>query len=111
MAAEKNYENKVKGFLKDKAWVLKTWSNGIQRSGVPDLLICCKSRFIGAELKAPNGKPSELQLWNLKKIDESGGYAWLLYPDDFEHFKNFINALLCDDIHTTIKIYKERRGW
>ena len=35
---EKQFENKVKKFLKEQGcWVLKTWSNGVQRKGVPDL--------------------------------------------------------------------------
>lgn len=72
---------------------MKTWSNGVQRSGVPDLLVCCKGKFIGVELKATNGKPSALQLWNLRKIEESGGYGVLLYPSDFDVFTKFIVAL------------------
>ncbi len=94
MAEEKTFENKVKGFLKSQGcWVLKTWSNGVQRSGVPDLLVCCKGKFIGVELKATNGKPSALQLWNLRKIEESDGYGILLYPSDFDVFTEFITAL------------------
>ena len=77
---------------------------------MPDLLICCNGVFIGAEIKAPKGTPSELQLWNLRKIDESGGFGWLLYPKDFEHFKDFINAVLAFD-EIAKEIYEERRGW
>lgn len=98
MAAEKQFENKVKEFLKDHGcWCLKTWSNGVQRSGVPDLLICCNGYFIGAELKAESGKLSELQKWNLKKIHESGGIGIVLYPEDFENFKELICYLKADD--------------
>ena len=94
MAAEKHFENKVKKFLKDNGcWVLKTWSNGVQRSGVPDLIVCCNGYFLGVELKAENGKPSELQLWNINKIRESGGIAIVLYPLQFESFKYLIVRL------------------
>lgn len=94
MASEKNFEKRVKEFLKQQnCWVLKTWSNGVQRSGVPDLLVCCNGVFLGIELKAQNGKPSELQLWNVKKIRESGGVAIVLYPNQFEEFKNIIELL------------------
>ena len=81
MAAEKNFENKVKAFLKDTgAWLLKYWGGAAYtKSGIP-----------GIEVKAPNGEPSLLQLVNLKKIRESGGYGILLYPKDFEQFKMFI---------------------
>lgn len=88
---EKQFENQVKAFLKEQGcWVLKTWSNGIQREGVPDLLVCCNGYFVGVELKNEKGKPSALQLWNIEKINESGGYAFTLYPDQFEDFKEFI---------------------
>lgn len=91
---EKQFENKVKQFLKDSgAWFVKTWSNGIQRKGIPDIIACVNSYFIAIELKAANGKPSELQKWNIKKIRESGGIAFVLYPDQFNDFKKLIKTL------------------
>jgi hypothetical protein len=91
---EKAFENKVKEFLKSQnCWVLKTWSNGVQRAGVPDLLVCCNGYFLGVELKAEKGKPSDLQLWNIQKIREAGGIAIVLYPSGFERFKDIIKQL------------------
>lgn len=45
MAAEKNFENKVKKFLKENGcWILKYWGGAaFTRSGIPDLLVCCKA--------------------------------------------------------------------
>lgn len=112
MAAEKNFENRLKKFLKDKGcWVLKTWGGGLQRSGIPDLLVCYKGLFIAIELKAPKGKPSDLQMWNLSKIHDAGGFAWLLYPDKFEEFKEFISTIETFDVEKTIEIYRKFRGW
>ena len=94
MAEEKTFENKIKKFLKKKGcWVLKTWSNGVQRSGIPDLLVCCNGVFLGIEVKAENGKPTELQLWNIEEIKKSGGIAMVLYPKDFENFKKLITFI------------------
>lgn len=91
---EKQFENQVKAFLKDRdCWVLKTWSNGIQREGVPDLLVCCNGFFVGVELKNETGKPSALQLWNIDKIREAGGIAIVLYPNQFDEFKHMVNLL------------------
>ncbi len=88
---EKTFENKVKAFLNDQGvWWLKTWSNGIQREGVPDLLICCNGYFIGVELKNETGHPSELQMWNIHQIRIAGGIAIVLYPQQFEAFKSMI---------------------
>ena len=100
MAAEKNFENKVKKFLKDNGcWILKYWGGAaFTRSGIPDLLVCCKGRFIGVELKAAKGRPSDLQIYNRKGIDRSGGYGVLLYPDHWELFQNFILCILAGDI-------------
>lgn len=92
---EKVFEKRVKEYLKDNGcWVLKTWSNGIQREGVPDLLVCCNGYFLGIELKNEVGKPSELQIWNIKKIISAGGFAFTLYPDQFDEFKKFIFGLI-----------------
>lgn len=91
MAAEKNFENKVKTYLKNYGcWFLKYWSGAAYtKSGIPDLLVSSDGCFIGVELKADKGEPSPLQLYNLRKIRESGGYGILLYPKDFEQFKTF----------------------
>lgn len=96
---EKQFENQVKAFLKDQhCWVLKTWSNGIQREGVPDLLVCCNGYFLGVELKNERGTPSALQLWNIKEIRKAYGIGIVLYPDQFEEFKHMINLLLADNV-------------
>jgi Holliday junction resolvase len=95
MAAEKRFEDKVKKFLKDEGcWFLKYWGGAAYtKSGIPDLLVCCNGHFLGIELKAPNGRPSELQLWNIEKIKEAGGIAMVLYPKDFDSFKKLIYEL------------------
>lgn len=91
MAAEKNFENRVKKYLDDcSAWCLKYWGGAAYtKSGIPDLLVSSDGCFLGIETKAPNGKPTLIQLYHLRKIRESGGYGILLYPKDFEKFKAF----------------------
>jgi hypothetical protein len=112
MGAEKNFENRVKKFLKEQnCWFLKTWGGGMQRSGIPDLLVCCNGRFVGVELKAPNGHPSDLQMWNVLKIDDSAGFGWVLYPDGFEDFKQFVIYLNNNRTVDACKIYIEKKGW
>lgn len=108
--AEKQFENKVKKFLKEQgAYFIKYWGGAAYtKAGIPDLLVCCHGRFLGIEIKGPKGKPSELQLYNLKKIDEAGGYAVLLYPDDFETFKTMIELISCEC--TCGRYYKKLKG-
>ena len=81
MKSEKTFENKVKLYLKQKgAYFIKTHGDRFSKVGVPDLIVCYKGLFIGIELKAPNGKPSELQLAHLKMIHKAGGMSMLLRP-------------------------------
>lgn len=112
MAAEKNFENKIKKFLEEKnCWFLKYWGGAAYtKSGIPDLLVCCNGYFLGIEVKAPNGKPSPLQIHNLKKIDEAGGFAILLYPKDFELFKNFVDCLMVGDGENALHNYDILKG-
>ena len=100
MAAEKNFENKVKKFLKENGcWILKYWGGAaFTRSGIPDLLVCCKGRFIGVELKAAKGRPSDRQLYNLEGSRKSGGYGVVLLPDHWELLQNFILCILAGDM-------------
>ena len=95
MAAEKNFENKVKKFLKDEgAWVLKYWGGAAYtKSGVLELESMLDNRPLAIELKAPNGRPSDLQLYNLREIEKAGGIGILLYPKDYEQFKQFIEHI------------------
>jgi Holliday junction resolvase len=96
MAAEKNFENKVKAFLKSQGcWVLKYWGGGqFTKAGIPDLLVCCNGYFLAIELKAPNGKPTPLQLHTIEEIKKAGGKALVLYPKNFDEFKEFIAELV-----------------
>lgn len=95
MASEKNFENKIKKFLKEQnCYYIKYWGGGqFTKSGVPDLLICCNGYFVAVEVKAENGKPSELQLYNIDEIKKAGGFAMILYPNQFDDFKKFIKLL------------------
>ena len=101
MASEKTFELKVRKYLEERgAWVLKTWGGGMQRSGIPDLLVCLKGIFFGIELKADKGKPSDLQRWNVSEINRSGGIGIILYPAGFEEFRKLVEVVLTSHILT-----------
>lgn len=94
MAGEKNFENKVKKFLDDEGcYFIKTHGDRFSKKGTPDLLINCNGFFIGCELKAPNGKASELQKHHIQLIKNSGGIGLILYPSGYEEFKKLIKFL------------------
>ena len=95
MSNEKVFENKIKAFLKSKgAYFIKNHGDRFSRVGVPDIIACVNGHFVAVEVKAENGKPSELQLYHLDEIRKAAGHAFLLYPKDFENFKNFLENLL-----------------
>ena len=95
MSNEKAFENKIKAFLKSKgAYFIKTHGDRFSRVGVPDINACVNGHFVAVEGKAENGKPSERQLYDLDEIRKAGGHSFLLYPKDFENFKNFLENLL-----------------
>jgi hypothetical protein len=94
----------LKKFLESEGcWFVKFFANAYTKSGIPDLLVCCSGYFVAVEVKAPNGKPSELQKRNIRKINsEALGIGIVLYPDQFDYFKEMIHALNNGD---------ERKAW
>lgn len=94
MAAEKNYENRIKKYLESKgAWFVKFFANAYTSSGIPDILCCINGRFVGIEVKQETGKPSLLQKVHLKRIGEAGGIGVLTYPSGYEKLKDLIDNL------------------
>lgn len=86
--SEKAFENKIKAYLKSiGAYFVKTHGDRFSRVGTPDIIACVNGHFVAVEVKAENGRPSELQLHHIKEIKKAGGYATILYPKDFENFK------------------------
>lgn len=108
MAAEKSFENRLKDWLESEGiyplgtpvqdmkvppcgyWE-KRWGGGKYiKAGMPDMHIVVCGISIEVELKAPNGRPSELQIQKLNQIDDAGCIALVLFPKDFENFKGLI---------------------
>lgn len=98
MAQEKNFENKIKAWLKDHdCYFVKFFANRMTKTGVPDILASVNGYFVGIEVKAQNGRPSELQLHNVRKIRESGGFAYIVYPSGWDELKEILTGLLKDN--------------
>lgn len=93
---EKEFQRKAIKYLKSlpNTWFFKVFGGGFQRSGIPDLICCINGVFVAIELKGDNGKPTELQKMNIKKINEAGGIGIILYPSGFEEFKKLIEEVV-----------------
>ena len=102
MGQEKNFENRVKKFLQSVGiyalgtpiqkmevapvgYFEKRWGNKMTSSGLPDMHIVINGQSIEVELKAPNGKASELQKHMIEQINVSNGNGFVMY----EHRKDF----------------------
>lgn len=108
MAGEKNFENKVKKFLKERGWWhIKYFANRNTKSGVPDILACVNGCFLAIEVKAENGKPSPLQIWNRTNIQKSEGLSIILYPHQFDDFVKFVDAIEKADIKAVYFLQKK----
>lgn len=111
MAAEKSFEEKLKTWLESEGiyalgtpeqdiitppcgyWE-KRWGGGKYiKSGMPDMHIVVNGISIEAELKAPNGRPSELQIQKLNQIDDAGCIGVVLFPKDFEKFQTLVRHI------------------
>lgn len=116
LASEKLFEKKVEKYLHSigvyqagtpshqmKAdqigWFTKIWGGGYQKSGIPDLILCVNGFFMTVELKAPNGKASELQKMNTARINQSNGIGIILFPDGFEDFKKIMKGVIQCKLH------------
>lgn len=56
-------------------------TSGYGRSGVPDILVCFKGRFISIECKAGSNKPTALQEAEMRKIEGAGGITLVVRED------------------------------
>ncbi|MEA0565134.1 VRR-NUC domain-containing protein [Lysinibacillus irui] len=77
---EKTIENQIKKWLEINGhWWMKVHGDMFQKSGVPDILACINGKFVGIEVKRPGGVVSELQKYNIEKIQAAGGVAFVAY--------------------------------
>lgn len=89
---EQLIQHKIIKYLESKGiYVVKVIQ--ASKSGVPDLLACIKGRFVALEVKKPDtvNNTSKLQVYNLKKIKESGGQGYVVCS--VEEVKNILEGL------------------
>lgn len=90
-------EAKVKAKIKD---LLKKYGvyyampigTGYGNSGVPDFLCCAGGHFLAIEAKANGGKPTALQLKNIKQINDGGGTAVVIDETNLTMLEAVIKA-------------------
>jgi hypothetical protein len=66
-------------------------TGGFGNSGVPDFLICFKSKFFGIECKANGNKTTALQDQHLESIRKAGGVALVVDDLNVNNLKEEMN--------------------
>ena len=85
MTPEAKVKKKVVQILKQHgAYYFYPVTGGYGRSGVPDIIACYKSRFIGIECKAGTNKPTALQQKNMTDIKLADGIALVVNEENIE---------------------------
>lgn len=113
MGPEKRFETKVKNYLSNIGiyalgterqkmvnfpigYYEKRFANRNTKRGLPDMHVCIKGISIELELKADNGKPSDLQIKMCQQIRESGGHAYIVYPSAFDQLQEIIANIILE---------------
>ena len=116
--AENNITKRIKDFLKSKdIWHVKYFANAFTSVGIPDILACVKGLFIGIEVKTDKGIVSEVQKYQGREIQKSGGKWFVVRPSNFDDFKQDIEKMIGEDemskVLTSVfnKLQEEQSGY
>lgn len=76
---EKKVENSIKRYLDQLgAYYVKIHGSAYMPAGTPDIIACVDGYFIGIEVKKPKGgKVTEIQKFQIKKIQNARGVAFV----------------------------------
>ena len=91
MANEKKVKEGVKKILKKLGcYYCMPATGGYGASGVPDILVCYRGRFIGIECKSGNNRPTALQEKHLNNISEAKGQSLVIDESNIDMLELFI---------------------
>jgi len=77
-----NIKKRLKRTFKKSFW-FKVHGGPYQEAGIPDLIGCVRGKFIGLEVKCPEGKPAtELQEEQMQQIRDAKGAATVVTSEE-----------------------------
>ena len=71
---------------------------------MPDILACINGYFVGIEVKAQNGHPSELQKYQCNRIRDAGGMAFIAYPSGWDQLQIILKGLKHDEFSAELPL-------
>lgn len=73
------------------SYFFRTGSGPYGRSGISDILGCCRGQWVSFEVKVPGGKETDNQYRFRKNIESAGGRAYIVESIDqvLEAIKEF----------------------
>ena len=87
----------------------KRWGNKMTSSGLPDMHIVIKGHSLEVELKAPNGKASDLQKHMIGQIQVSDCVGAVMYEHKKDIPKDGFQFYICfDEFKETVKYYADK---
>lgn len=91
---EKKVKDKVKKLLAEHgAYHFMPATHGYGSSGVPDIAACLHGKFLGIECKANGGRPTALQLKNLRELSLAGGISVLVDETGLDKFSDLLTQV------------------
>jgi len=94
LTPERKVKQQVVALLKEAgAYYFFPSANGLGRSGIPDIIVCYRGRFVGIECKAGKGQTTALQERELKRIREAGGVSLVIREDNINMVSSLLNLL------------------
>jgi hypothetical protein len=94
MTPEAKLKKQVKKILDDiGAYHFSPLTAGYGRSGVPDIIVCYKGKFIGIECKAGKGKLTALQEYNIEQIKRNQGLAIVINEGNIETLLTLVKEI------------------
>ena len=87
------FKEKVQDDLRKipNCWFVKVQQVSVR--GTPDILACVNGVFVAIELKTETGKLEELQEYNLRKIQDARGIAFVIIPGTWRYHLEVLLAL------------------
>lgn len=95
MTPEGKVKKQVKKLLEEVgAYYFSPMTSGYGKSGVPDIVVCYKSHFVGIECKAGKNKTTEIQDRNLIAIKKNGGIAVVVNENNLDELKEMLHGMV-----------------